>query len=543
MTGKLWGQKDILPAKTMKNLVILLFLIIQVSAMAQADFTFPVQRDIENGTIEGVYDTKSGIQRFLGIPYAQPPVESLRWKAPQAMSHWEGVRQAKTFGPRSIQTPAFSDMVFRSPGMSEDCLYLNVWTPARHNTSGLPVLLYFHGGGNIAGDGSEPRYDGEQMAKKGIIVVTCNYRLGIFGFLAHPALSAEAGYHASGNYGMLDQSAAIAWVYRNIAAFGGDPKRITIAGESAGSIGVSYQMASPLSKPYLAGAIGESGAGIHPTLSPVTLAEAEQIGMEFLQKAGVASMEALRSLSTQTLYELLQETRFGRFPIVIDHYFLNKTLPEVFQAGEQAQVPLLVGWNSAELPGVVFMNGMPYSAENYQQRVKAEYPDHAPQIIKLYPDTPQEIENSATALASDRFIGYSTWKWFDLHRKNSHQPVYRYLYNQPRPPMTGATPANQPMVKGAGHSWEIEYCMNNLALNTAYAWTPDDLKVSETMSQYFAHFVKTGNPNGEKLPEWPAAKKEEAQPPVMIIEANTRFEKATQDIRYQLLDSLYKKKE
>lgn len=510
--------------------------------MAQVDFTFPVQRVIENGTIEGVYDTRGGIQRFLGVPYAQPPVGALRWKAPQPMTNWEGVRQANAFGPRSVQPPAFSDMVFRSPGMSEDCLYLNVWTPAKRNTVGLPVLLYFHGGGNIAGDGSEPRYDGTQMAKKGIVVVTCNYRLGMLGFFAHPELSAEAPYKASGNYGMLDQSAAIQWVARNIAAFGGDPRRITIAGESAGSIGVSYQMSSPLSKSFLAGAIGESGAGISPTLPPVTLQEAERLGAEFAQKAGITSLRELRALNTQALYELLQETQLGRFPVVIDQYFLKSSLPEIFKAGEQAQIPLLVGWNSAELPGVVFMNGMPLSVENYHTRVKAEYPANMQEILKLYPDAPEELEKSATALASDRFIGLSTWKWFDLHRKNSAQPVYRYLYNQPRPPMVGAAPTGMPAPTGAGHSWEIEYCMDNLYLNTVYNWTPEDYAVSQTMSAYFAQFIKTGNPNGEGLPQWPAAKKEDTSPSVLIIEKTSHAEKASQDARYYFLDSLHKGK-
>lgn len=253
----------------------------------QSDYSFAVQTKIENGTIEGDYDTRSGIQFYLGIPFAKPPVGSLRWKAPQPVENWKGVLVTKKFGPRPVQGVVFGDMKSRSAGVSEDCLYLNVWTPAKRDQKNLPVLVYFYGGGFVAGDGSEPRYDGEAMAKKGIVVVTVNYRLNIFGFFAHPELSAEAPYKASGNYGLLDQAAGLKWVQKNIAAFGGDPKKVTIAGESAGSISVSYQMASPLAKDLIAGAIGESGAGINPTLAPVSLAEAEKTGLEFAKKRGI----------------------------------------------------------------------------------------------------------------------------------------------------------------------------------------------------------------------------------------------------------------
>ena len=223
---------------------------------------FPVQINTTNGIIEGEFDIKTNIQSFKGIPFAQPPVGNLRWKAPQPVLNWSGIKQTKKFGPRAIQSNIFGDMGFRSDGMSEDCLYLNVWTPAQSSNDKLPVLVYFYGGGFAAGDGSENRYDGENMAKKGIVTLTVNYRLGIWGFFSHPELTKESPYHASGNYGLLDQNAALKWVQANISKFGGDPKRVTIAGESAGSIAVSAQMASPLSKGLFAGAIGESGASI-----------------------------------------------------------------------------------------------------------------------------------------------------------------------------------------------------------------------------------------------------------------------------------------
>lgn len=541
----------------MKKLSFLLafILLMTISAISQNKDAFPVQVKVENGIIEGNYDTRSDIQTYLGVPFAKPPIGDLRWKAPQPLDDWEGVKQTKKFGPRPMQTLVFGDMKSRSDGVSEDCLYLNIWTPAKRNTKGLPVLVYFYGGGFVAGDASEYRYDGESMAKKGIVAVTVNYRLNIFGFLAHPDLSAEAPYKASGNYGLLDQQAALEWVSKNIAAFGGDPNKVTIAGESAGSISVSAQMASPLSKDLIAGAIGESGASIPPTLPPIPLEEAEKIGLEFAKNAGYPTIAELRKLSSRDIYEIYNESqRFG-FPLVIDGYFFPKSLVEIFEAGEQAQVPLLLGWNSAEIPGMAFMQGQPYTEENYVAKVKEAYPEKHEQVLKLYPhSSPKEIEYSATALASDRFIAYSTWKWFDLHRKNSDEPVYRYLYSKLRPPLVdqSLTPGlaggtvekdpdapEPPKPVGAPHACEIEYCMGNLHLVEDYAWTKEDFKVSETMQNFFANFIKTGDPNGEGLPKWPAAKPDAAMPMLMNIDVESKAEKATDDARYEFLDETY----
>jgi len=535
--------------------LLLLVCLIYITVTAQNNNAFAVRVTIENGIIEGNYDTKTGIQTYFGIPFAQPPVGALRWKAPQLVISWPGVKETKKFGPRPMQTNVFGDMNSRSDGVSEDCLYLNVWTPAKRNTKDLPVLVYFYGGGNVAGDASEPRYDGEAMAKKGIVVVTCNYRLNIFGFFAHPELSAEAPYKASGNYGMLDQLAALQWVQKNIAAFGGNPKQVTIAGESAGSIGVSYQMASPLAKGLIAGAIGESGAGITPTMAPVSLDVAEKAGVDFTKNAGINSIGQLRALPARDIYELYNESKKFGFPVVTDGYFLPKTLPAIFNAKEQAQVPLLVGWNTAEIPGAAFMLGQPYTESNYLARIKQDYPNDFETVLKLYPySSEKEIELSATALASDRFIAYSTWKWFELQRTNSAQPVYRYLFGKIRPEMmdkslaaglAGGTlkkAANSPAAPkliGAPHASEIEYCMGNMASNTIYNWTEEDFKVSETMLNYFANFIKTGNPNGQKLPDWPAAKAGDKTPPVMLINTESKIIKALDDARYEFLDHIY----
>lgn len=536
-----------------------LFCLATVASIAQTNNYFPVQARTQQGIVEGNYDTKTGMQFYLGIPFAKPPVGSLRWKAPQPVDAWKGVKTTKKFAPRAVQGIVFGDMNSRSDGLNEDCLYLNVWTAAKRNGPKLPVLVYFFGGGFVAGDGAEPRYDGESMAKKGIVAVTVNYRLNIFGFFAHPELSAEAPYKASGNYGLLDQQAALKWVQQNIAAFGGDPKRVTIAGESAGSISVSYQMASPLSKNLIAGAIGESGAGIHPTLAPVPLKEAEEKGLAFAKKAGYSTLAELRKLSTRELFEIYSESKQFGFPVVIDHYFLPASLPEIFAAKKQAMVPLLLGWNSAEVPAAAFMYAPPpYNKEGYAKRLKQEYPNDDATVLQLYPgDDAKQLEMSATALASDRFIAYSTWKWADLQLNNSNQPVYRYLFGKVRPPLTDqqSTPglaggtvkkdANAPKAPepvGAPHASEIEYCMGNLHLIKEYNWTEDDYKVSALMQNYFANFIINGNPNGASLPNWPVAKPADNNPDIMVIDTNAAAVKAANDARYRFLDNGYSTK-
>ncbi|MEE1962736.1 carboxylesterase family protein [Allomuricauda taeanensis] len=541
----------------MKKLAAILLILhgFCITVSAQTINAFPVQVELKKGTIEGLYDTHTGIQKYFGVPFAKPPVGELRWKAPQPLDAWEGIKETKEFGPRPVQAMVFGDMKSRSNGLSEDCLYLNVWTPAKQNDKDLPVLVYFYGGGNVAGDASEYRYDGESMAKKGIVVVTTNYRLNIFGNLAHPELTAEAPYKASGNYGQLDQNMALQWVQDNISAFGGDPRKVTIAGESAGSIGVSVQMASPLSKGLIAGAIGESGAAISPTMAPVSLAEAEKQGIQFLENAGVANIAALRKLSTREIYEKYNDSKRFGFPMVIDGYLLPKPLPEIFASQQQAQVPLLVGWNSAEIPGMAFTQG-PITKETFVEKVKQNYPNDHQEVLDLYPHgTPTEVQWAATDLASDSFIAYSTWKWFDLHRKNSNQPVYRYLYSKVRPPLrdqnlvsglAGGTvqkdssAPQMPKPIGAPHAAEIEYAMGNLHLVDDYAWTAEDYKASGTMQQFFANFIKTGDPNGGELPIWDAAKANESNPPVMIIDTESKLIKASNDARYNFLDKVYK---
>ncbi|MCW3113830.1 MAG: carboxylesterase, partial [Segetibacter sp.] len=295
----------------MKKLLLLPFLAMQmlhVSIAQTSSGSASLVVKTVNGPVEGTVE-KSGVRSFKAIPFAAPPVGDLRWKEPQPVKNWQGTLNAKQFGQNGMQTNIFGDMAFRSKGMSEDCLYLNVWTPSG-NKKGLPVLVYFYGGGFVAGDGSEARYDGESMAAKGIVAVTVNYRLGVFGFMAHPELTKESPHNASGNYGLLDQAAALKWVQENIAAFGGDPKRVTIAGESAGSVSVSAQMASPLSKNLIAGAIGESGS-LLGTLPATPLAKGEQTGVEFAKTVGANSLAELRAIPADKL--LAAAAKFGPF--------------------------------------------------------------------------------------------------------------------------------------------------------------------------------------------------------------------------------------
>ncbi|RAJ97911.1 para-nitrobenzyl esterase [Larkinella arboricola] len=511
-----------------------------------------------NGVVEGVTES-SGIRAFKGIPFGQPPVGELRWKEPQPVKNWQGVRKTVKFGPRAMQRPIFGDMGFRSDGMSEDCLYLNVWTPAKASKEKLPVLVYFYGGGFMAGDGSEGRYDGESMATKGIVALTVNYRLGVFGFMAHPELTKESPHRSSGNYAYLDMAAALRWVQQNIAAFGGDPKRVTIAGESAGSIAVSGLMASPLSKGLINGAIGESGS-LLGGLPPVPLTSGEETGLAFAKAVGANSLAELRAMPADQLLEATGKPGAPRFSATVDGYFFPKAPLEIYTAGQQAHVPLLVGWNSEEMNARAILGQEQPTPENYANAVRKLYGDRAEEVLKLYPgSTEEQVLESATALAGDRFLAYSTWKWADLQSKTGGgKPVYRYYYSRPRPAMvpemgnaapglaggvvksTDANAVKIPPARGAVHSAEIEYAMGNLSKNKVYAWTPEDHKVSEVMQNFFANFIKTGNPNGAGLPNWPAINSGNSVQ-YMQIDVNTRLETEKDRARYLFLDPFYTK--
>jgi para-nitrobenzyl esterase len=511
------------------------------------------------GVVEGF--EQDGVKKFLGIPFAQAPVGELRWKAPQPVQAWEGVREAKEFGNDPMQPNVFGDMNFRGPARSEDCLYLNVWTTAATEADGLPVLIYFNGGGLMAGSGSEPRYDGSSIAKEGVIGVTANYREGVFGFFAHPELSAASAYKGSGNYGFLDQVAAIQWVKDNIAAFGGDPARINIVGESAGSFSVSLLMCSPLSKNNIAGALLSSGAEVLPYMAS-PLADAEAAGEKLLESVGLASLADAMALSGDELQKLLPPR--GMSNVVIDGYFMTESADDVFAKGQQAQVPLLAGWNSLEGTPMQALRGQAPTVKNYKAAMRPQFGDMTDEIFEAYGIVSDEdvMSQKGLDLASDLFTGFPTWKVCDYHVKTSSQPVYRYHYMHPRPQVSDKmgdkvaalaggvrektaeekAAAPKPMVApGAVHSADIEYAMGTLDTNEFYDWQPEDYAISRLFLSYYANFCKTGNPNGEGLPAWSSITKENCSAaPVMIIDVESKeVASAQKENAYRTLEKFY----
>ncbi|RDS79977.1 carboxylesterase family protein [Dyella monticola] len=504
------------------------------TAPALADNTAPVAT-VDAGHLSGIHDATTGLNEFQGIPYATPPLGPLRWKPPQSVAHWTAVRKADHFGPRCMQRGLYSDMVFRSDGMSEDCLYLNVWTPAHSANEKLPVLVYFYGGGFNGGDGSELRYDGASLAQRGIVTVTVNYRLDVFGFLALPALAAESPHHATGNYGLLDQTAALRWVQRNIAAFGGDPGQVTIGGESAGSMSVSALMASPLSKDLMQRAIGESG-GMLGNLKPKPLAEAEHNGEVFEQHAGAHSLQQLRAMDANTLLKASGENGVHVSRPTIDGYFLPQSPEAIYKAGKQAHIPLLVGSNSWEAGYTDILGDKAATPANYRAALQQRFGAHASEALKRYPGTNEaDIKASATALASDHFIAFSTWRWMNLHRQTGHAPVYYYYFIQARPAKRDGSAGPD---AGAVHSSDIEFALGNLPGNHVYAWTDADYRVSSVMEGYWEHFIKTGNPNGANLPQWPAAESKDGGLLRQVIGADTHTRVDHNAARYEFLQKI-----
>ncbi len=489
------------------------------------------------GVLEGT--SESGIAVFKGIPFAAPPVDDNRWRAPQPVTPWQGVRDAKEFGDDPMQGNPFGDMNFMAKKKSEDCLYLNVWTPSKTMHEALPVVIYFNGGGLIAGSGSEPRYTGASMARHGIVAVTANYREGIFGFLSHPELSKETSYKGSGNYGYMDQAAAIKWVYENIAAFGGDPKQITIVGESAGSMSVSVLLTSPLTRGMIARAMASSGAQCgRPCL---TLKEAETMGANKLKKLGIKNIRQARAMTADELLAMTADD--GVPPLCIDGLFCTESPDEAYANGHQHKVPLLIGRNSMEMTPPFILRGNPATIDGIRPAFDQLYGDKAQEVMRMY-----GIEKDGDVMgkpgvdfASDQFIAYGTWLFGYLHAKTSGQPVYRYYYAHPRPAMreqgmvaglAGGVQKNDDKVtaapssevfNGAAHSADIEYAMGNLPTNRVYDWQPDDYAVSEQFINYYANFIKTGNPNGLGLATWTPINGTD-RPTQLILDVNSHEE-------------------
>ena len=512
------------------------------------------------GILEGL--DISGIKTFKGVPFAAPPTGDNRWREPQPLQPWQGIRECHDYAPDPMQEPIFGDMNFGADSISEDCLYLNIWTPAITMNEKLPVLIYFNGGGLMAGSGSEPRYAGMAMARRGMICVTANYREGIFGFFAHPELSKETAYKGSGNYGFLDQQAAIRWVHENISLFGGDPERITIAGESAGSMSVSALMASPLSRGLFAQAIGSSGSVIADKRVK-SLAEAEKAGVDMMRRMGYKNVKEMRKVPAEVL---MKQANVRNVPVYnIDNHFLTEQPLATYAAGRQMRVPLLVGGNSLEMSpaayfGYITMSGREITMEDIAKTASGMFGDNTDEMLSLYGITaPDDIyKQPGIDLCGDLFLAYSTWRWGNIHNATSGQPVYRYLYSRERPKMMiegkvaglaggvkDKTEAEEvvenkiPEIHGAVHSADIEYAMGNLPTNRVYDWQPEDYMVSDIFMGYYANFVKTGNPNGIGLPQWLSLDNSDS-PGFMVIDVKTRMEKdAGAERRYRRMNEIF----
>lgn len=452
----------------------------------------------DKGKVQGYVSQDGQIRIFKGVPYAAPPVGPLRWKPPQPAAKWHDTRQTTAYGYRCMQVSVFADMIFHDPGQSEDCLTLNIWTPAKDKKAKLPVMVWIYGGGFAGGSTSEARQDGEILAHKGVIVVSMNYRLSIFGFFVHPELTAESPHHASGNYGLLDQTAAIEWVHKNIKNFGGDPNNVTIFGESAGSFSVSAQMASPLAQGLFQRAIGESGGAFSATLPFATREEREKTDPETVEKVlGVSKLADLRALSADKILSVAAPrpgVSIVRFAPDIDGYFLPQSIPDIYAAGKQAHVPLMAGWNADE-------GGIPQktlTVAEYNEMAQKRFGENAEKFLAAYSaTTDDEALRAAKDFAGDMFIADSTWRWLEAQVATGEKPVYRYHFELPNPG-DKFHPAGTTF-----HSDDIEYVFGTLDARQQANWRPEDHKMSDIMQTYWTNFAKTGDPNGGDLPKWP----------------------------------------
>jgi para-nitrobenzyl esterase len=466
-----------------KQISLLAALLITKFVIAQQPSPIKIEEGLVQGTIE------NGLTVYKGVPFAAPPVGDLRWKAPQPASKWEGVRLADKYAPAPMQggnPPS---------GKSEDCLYLNVWTPAKSASEKIPVLVWIYGGGFGGGSTSDPNHDGANLAKKGVVLVTIAYRVGILGFLAHPELSAESSGKTSGNYGLLDMIAALKWIQINIAAFGGDPKKVTIFGESAGGIAVSMLCASPLAKGLFHGAISQSGGSFGPprlTTYPgenmKLLHDAESVGVAYAKTAGVSSIADLRKIEADKLPP-------GRGWPIIDGYVIPDDQYKLYEAKKFNDVPILVGYNSDE--GASF--SPPKTPEDYIKAVNTRYGKFAADLIKAYPVGTTTVPKTARDLARDAAFGWHTWSWARLHSKTGKTKAYFYYFDQ-HPDY----PKDNPRYGyGSYHGQDVSYVFQHLNPNNPQANSTDG-QISEAMATYWTNFAKYGHPTGKGVPQWPA---------------------------------------
>jgi para-nitrobenzyl esterase len=480
-----------------------LVLILAVAPLGAA-INQPVK--VEGGQLSGVPGKDPAITAFKGIPFAAPPVGDLRWKAPKPVLAWQGVKKADQFGNSCIQNivaerKPWTYEFMTHTSISEDCLYLNVWTGARAAGEKRPVYMYIHGGGNTEGSGAVPVYDGEGLAKKGVIVVTVNYRLGIFGFFTHPELTKESDVHSSGNYALLDLIAALHWIHDNIAAFGGDPNRVTIGGQSAGASNTHSLVASPLAKGLFHGAIAESGSSVNGLglMNARTLADQEQVGVKFAEAKGAHSVADLRKMSWQEITAPVQGLT-ARFSTVVDGYVQPMPAGEMFAQGKQNDVPTLTGCNKDDMGG-----GNPHpntNAQQFQSQAQQRYADLAAAFLKLYPSaTDDEARASYNESAWDS-MRTSMYMWSVNRAKTAKTKAYTYYWDHTLP----GPDADQ---YGAFHTSEVPYAMNTLYMSDR-PLTDTDRKIADTVSSYFANFIRTGDPNGKGLAHWPSTTEQPA---------------------------------
>jgi len=454
----------------------------------------PAPVKVECGLLQGT--SENGVTVYRGIPFAAPPVGDLRWRAPQPPAKWKGVRKANTFSANPIQVmhETFGPWTaeYQPQGsVSEDCLYLNIWTAAKSSKEMRPVMMYIPGGAFTGGSGNCPVYNSESLAKKGLVVVTINYRVGVIGFLAHPELTKESEQNSSGNYGLLDQLAALEWIKKNITAFGGNPACVTIMGQSAGAASVHYLTASPLAKGLFIRAIALSG--YNARLGPgVNLASAEQTGVRFAKAQNAASLTTLRAMPAADLLAATKDE--FRFSPIVDGWFLPKSVDEIFTADEQSDVATLTGFVADEGS---FSDGYgKVPAEEFRKRVRQQTGAQADAMLRLFPaSTEPESAESQKAFARDMSM-VSMYRWAMKREKTGQTNVYTYLFTHPQPGVTKER-------YQAFHSSELPYIFDNL--NQSHRpWTMEDEKIAETMSSYWTNFIATGDPNGNGLPKWPA---------------------------------------
>jgi para-nitrobenzyl esterase len=461
----------------------------------------------KSGPVSGLAGKKPGITAFKGIPFAAPPVGNLRWTTPGPAAPWTGVLKADKFGASCIQTivqerkPWTYEFMTHNE-ISEDCLYLNVWTPARSASEKRPVFVYIYGGAFTEGSGAAPVYDGEGLASKGLVVVTFNYRVGILGFFNHPELSAESSHHASGNYGLLDQVAALQWVHDNIAAFGGDPNCVTIAGQSAGAGSVHALTASPLAKGLFHRGIEESGSGVGNggPMNTNQLANAEQNGVRFAEAKGARNLAELRAMSWQKIVEPVQAPAGGpgagggfRFSMVVDGYFLPASVSEIFAKGEQNDVPELTGLNADDIG---MSSNATINASAFQEQAGKRFGDLAGTFLQLYAVKADTQAAGAMSESSRDQSRVSMYLWALNRAKTAKTKAYTYYWNHTLPGPDAAT-------YKAFHSSEVPYALNTLYMSDR-PFTDADYKIAGVMSSYWVNFATTGDPNGTGLPHWSA---------------------------------------